>query len=75
LAVHPIMATGFDTSSGDALLRKANLRITKPRQVNIRVLVEAHDHPDAEQILARVAAEHGYEIGAHRLDLYCRTAK
>ncbi|MEM9096711.1 MAG: transcriptional repressor [Pseudomonadota bacterium] len=140
------MSEHFYSSEGDALLRHADLRITKPRQVIARVLVEARDHPDAEQLLARarrhddsisqatayrtlavlvekgllrthtfdgsatryelaerphhdhlidvetgevqefvsdeienlqrrVAKEHGYEIVAHRLELYCRKSK
>ena len=130
----------------DELLRAAGLRITRPRQAIVRVLIEAHDHPDAEQVLVRaraqqagispatayrtlavladkgvlrthtfdgsaarfeladrkhhdhlidvesgeirefvsqeiermqkrVAAEHGYEIVAHRLELFCRKAE
>lgn len=134
------------SSEGDDLLRAADLRITRPRKAIVRVLFEARDHPDAEQVLARaraqepgispatayrtlavladkgllrthtfdgsaarfelaarphhdhlidiesgeiqefvsleieqiqrrVAAEHGYEIVAHRLELYCRKAE
>ncbi|PWJ15902.1 Fur family transcriptional regulator [Jannaschia seohaensis] len=139
------MAEHFYSSEGDALLRAADLRITRPRQAIARVLSEARDHPDADQVLrrarrhdpsisqatayrtlsvltesgilrthtfdgsatryelaerphhdhlidvetgevrefvsreiealqARIAAEHGYEIVAHRLELYCRKA-
>ncbi|MEM8571480.1 MAG: Fur family transcriptional regulator [Pseudomonadota bacterium] len=137
------MSDDFYSSEGDALLKDADLRITRPRQVIARILVEASDHPDAEQVWARareyddtisqatayrtlavltekgllrthtfdgsstryelaeqphhdhlidvetgevwefvsreierlqkrVAEEHGYEIVAHRLELYCR---
>lgn len=140
------MAEDFYSSEGDALLKSAELRITKPRQIIARILVEARDHPDAEQVLARarvhdgsisqatayrtlavladkgvllthlfdgrttryeladrphhdhmidvetgevrefvsreieqlqarVAADHGYEIVAHRLELYCRRGR
>lgn len=139
------MSENVHRDEGDALLKDASLRITKPRQAIARVLVEAKDHPDAEQVLARargndpsvsqatayrtlavlaekgmllthtfdgsatryelaerphhdhlidvetgevrefvsreierlqarVAEEHGYEIIAHRLELYCRKA-
>ncbi len=139
------MSEHVHTDEGDALLKDASLRITKPRQAIARVLVKAEDHPDAEQVLARarendpsvsqatayrtlavlaekgllrthtfdgsatryelaerphhdhlidvetgevrefvsreierlqarVAEEHGYEIIAHRLELYCRKA-
>ncbi|MEM6340825.1 MAG: Fur family transcriptional regulator [Pseudomonadota bacterium] len=139
------MSEQVHRDQGDALLKDASLRITKPRQAIARVLVEAEDHPDAEQVLvrarendpsvsqatayrtlavladkgllrthtfdgsatryelaerphhdhlidvetgevrefvsreierlqARVAEEHGYEIIAHRLELYCRKA-
>lgn len=137
------MTTHVYISEGDTLLRDAGLRITRQRQVIARVLFEAEDHPDAEQILARargkdasvsqattyrtlavlaekgllrthtfdggmtrfelasrpnhdhlidvetgeisefvsseieelqrrIAKQHGYEIVAHRLELYCR---
>lgn len=139
------MSAHVHRDEGDALLKDASLRITRPRQAIARVLVEAGDHPDAEQVLARarendpsvsqatayrtlavlaekgllrthtfdgsatryelagrphhdhlidvetgevrefvsreierlqarVAEEHGYEIIAHRLELYCRKA-
>lgn len=141
-----IMIKPFYSSEGDDLLRAAGLRITRPRQAIAHVLMEARDHPDAEQVLVRardrqagispatayrtlavlagkgllrahtfdgssarfeladrphhdhlidvetgeirefvsqeiermqkrVAAEHGYEIVAHRLELYCRKAE
>jgi Fur family ferric uptake transcriptional regulator len=47
------MDGGFYSSEGDALLRQAGLRITRPRQAIARVMVEARDHPNAEQVLAR----------------------
>ena len=143
LIYESIMSDDFYSSRGDALLKSAHLRVTKPRQAIARVLVEARDHPDAEQVLARarehdatvsqatayrtlavlaekglllthtfdgsatryelaerphhdhmidvetgevsefvspeieklqrrIAEEHGYEIVAHRLELYCR---
>ena len=127
----------------ERLLRRAGLRVTRPRLAILRVLLEAEDHPDAEAVLARardldegvsqatvyrtvaalsedgllhahsfdgaatryelaegahhdhlidvetgevtefvsaeiealqrrIAAEHGYEIVSHRLELYCR---
>ncbi|MEM6340235.1 MAG: Fur family transcriptional regulator [Pseudomonadota bacterium] len=139
------MSEHVHSDEGDALLKDASLRITKPRQAIARVLVDAEDHPDAEQVWsrarendpsvsqatayrtlavlaekgllrthtfdgsatryelaerphhdhlidvetgevrefvsreierlqARVAEEHGYEIIAHRLELYCRKA-
>ncbi len=139
------MSDRVDSDEADALLKAAGLRITKPRRAIARVLADAHDHPDAEQVLARarehdpsisqatayrtlaalaekgllrthtfdgsatrfevanrphhdhlidvetgevrefvsgeierlqrrVAKEHGYEIIAHRLELYCRKA-
>ncbi|MEM8575766.1 MAG: Fur family transcriptional regulator [Pseudomonadota bacterium] len=139
------MSQHVHSDEGDALLKDASLRITKPRQAIARALVEAVDHPDAEQVLARarendpsvsqatayrtlavlaekgllrthtfdgsatryelakrphhdhlidvetgevrefvsreierlqarVAEEYGYEIIAHRLELYCRKA-
>ena len=139
------MSNHVDKNQGNALLKAASLRVTKPRQAIARVLVEAEDHPDAEQVWnrarendlsvsqatayrtlavlvekgllrthtfdgsatryelaerphhdhlidvetgevrefisreierlqARVAEEHGYEIIAHRLELYCRKA-
>ncbi|MCA3575519.1 MAG: transcriptional repressor [Aestuariivirga sp.] len=43
----------FYSSEGDDLLREAGLRITRQRQAIARVLIEAEDHPDAEQVLAR----------------------
>ncbi len=51
------MNTHFYTSEGDALLRKAGLRVTRQRQAIARVLIEAEDHPDAEQILTRALEE------------------
>ena len=139
------MSEHVHSDEGDALLKDASLRITKPRQAIARVLVDGEDHPDAEQVWsrarendpsvsqatayrtlavlaekgllrthtfdgsatryelaerphhdhlidvetgevrefvsreierlqARVAEEHGYEIIAHRLELYCRKA-
>lgn len=41
------------SSEGDALLTIAGLRIFRPRQVIARAFVETHNHPDAEQVLAR----------------------
>ncbi|WP_120502553.1 Fur family transcriptional regulator [Roseovarius sp. EL26] len=139
------MSSKFFIDNDDAVLRDAGLRVTKQRLAIMRVLFEAEDHPDAEQVLARarerdasvsqattyrtlavlaekgvlqthtfdggmtrfevsnrphhdhlidmdtgdvmefvsdeierlqrkIAAEHGYEIVAHRLELYCRKA-
>ncbi|SLN15558.1 Ferric uptake regulation protein [Roseovarius albus] len=139
------MSTKFFINNEDQILRDTGLRVTKQRLAIVRVLFEAEDHPDAEQVLARarerdasvsqattyrtlaalaekgvlqthtfdggvtryevsnrphhdhlidietgdvmefvseeierlqrrVAAEHGYEIVAHRLELYCRKA-
>ena len=50
------MSKSFYSSEGDDLLRTAGLRITRPRQAIARVLVEARDHPDAEEVLARACA-------------------
>ncbi|MCE0506549.1 transcriptional repressor [Roseivivax sp. GX 12232] len=137
------MASDFYSSEGDAILREAGLRVTRQRRAIVRVLFEAEDHPDAEQVLGRardkdasvsqatayrtlaaladkghlhrhtfdggvtryelasrphhdhmidvetgevmefvseeierlqkkIAAEHGYDIVAHRLELYCK---
>lgn len=135
-----------DTPEANGILREAGLRVTRQREAIARVLLEAEDHPDAEQVLARarvrdasvsqatayrtlavlaekgllrshtfdggvsrfelanrphhdhlididtgeieefvsaeieqlqrqIAAEYGYEIIAHRLELYCRKAR
>ncbi len=50
-----------DTSACDELIREAGLRITRQRQTIVRILIEADDHPDAEQVLAR-AREHDGSI-------------
>jgi Fur family ferric uptake transcriptional regulator len=50
------MIKPFYSSEGDDLLRAAGIRITRPRQAIARVLTEARDHPDAEQVLARARA-------------------
>ena len=139
------MTKPFYSSEGDGLLKAAGLKVTRPRRAIARILIEARDHPDAEQVWARaraheaslsqatayrtlavlaekgvlrthtfdgnstryeladqahhdhlidvdtgevrefvsseierlqarVAEEHGYEIVAHRLELYCRKA-
>lgn len=139
------MSAKFFINNEDQILRDSDLRVTKQRLAIVRVLFEAEDHPDAEQVLLRarerdasvsqattyrtlaalaekgvlqthtfdggvtryevsnrphhdhlidietgdvmefvseeierlqkkVAAEHGYEIVAHRLELYCRKA-
>ncbi|WP_049641125.1 Fur family transcriptional regulator [Candidatus Rhodobacter oscarellae] len=47
------MSEKFHSDRGDTLLRVARLQVTKPRLAIARVLVEAEDHPDAEQVLAR----------------------
>ena len=47
------MSESFYSSEGDALLKSASLRITRPRQILARVMIEARDHPDAEQVLER----------------------
>lgn len=47
------MTKPFYSSEGDDLLRTAGIRITRPRQAIARVLTEARDPPDAEQVLAR----------------------
>ena len=49
----PGMAGDFYSSEGDAVLREAGLRVTRQRQAIVRVLFEAEDHPDAEQVLVR----------------------
>lgn len=46
----------FYSSEGDDLLRAAKLRLTRPRQAIARVLTEARDHPDAEDVLNRARA-------------------
>ena len=140
------MSSDQDTSTCDDLIREAGLRITRQRQTIVRILIEAEDHPDADQVLTRartldasisqattyrtlaalsdrglvrthtfdssaarfelaarphhdhlidvetgqivefvsaeierlqrdIAAAHGYEIIAHRLELFCRKAK
>ena len=38
-------------------LRKAGLRITRPRQVILRILTEAKDHPDAAEIFQRAVKQ------------------
>lgn len=135
------------TRTPEAMLREAGLRVTRQRVAIMRVLLAAHDHPDAETVLARarqadpsvsqattyrtlaalaekgilrnhafggtgaarfeaetrphhdhiididsgrvieflsaeiealqrqIAAEHGYELVDHRLELYCRKRK
>lgn len=35
------------------LIREAGLRITRQRQTIVRILIEAEDHPDADQVLTR----------------------
>ena len=36
----------------EAMLREAGLRVTRQRVAIMRVLLAAHDHPDAETVLA-----------------------
>ena len=50
------MVVAFSSSKGDDLLRAADLRITRPRRADARVLIEAGDPSDAEQVLARARA-------------------
>jgi Fur family ferric uptake transcriptional regulator len=42
-----------NTSACDDLIREAGLRVTRQRQTIVRTLIEADDHPDAEQVLSR----------------------
>ncbi|GGD44306.1 Fur family transcriptional regulator [Sinisalibacter lacisalsi] len=51
----------FQSSDGDDLLRDAGLRVTRQRQAIAQVLIEAEDHPNAEQVLAR-AREHDESV-------------
>ena len=41
------------TRTPEAMLREAGLRVTRQRVAIMRVLLAAHDHPDAETVLAR----------------------
>ncbi len=40
----------------EAMLRAAGLRITKPRQIILTILLQAEGHPDAAQIFERAVA-------------------
>ncbi|MEL7465503.1 MAG: Fur family transcriptional regulator [Pseudomonadota bacterium] len=51
------MSDAPDTEDSEDLLKRADLRITRPRQAIARVLYEAEDHPDAEAVHTR-AREH-----------------
>lgn len=42
---------------GDRILNEAGLRQTRQRQAILRVLIDAADHPDAEQVLSRARAQ------------------
>lgn len=50
-----------DSTAWDELIREAGLRVTRQRQLIVRILIEADDHPDAEQVLSR-AREHDSSI-------------
>ncbi len=45
-----------DITICDDLIREAGLRITRQRQTIVRILIEADDHPDADQVLTRARA-------------------
>jgi Fur family transcriptional regulator, ferric uptake regulator len=47
------MSGDHDDKACDDLIREAGLRITRQRQTIVRILIEADDHPDAEQVLSR----------------------
>jgi Fur family transcriptional regulator, ferric uptake regulator len=47
------MNRDLDQIREDDLLRRAGLRVTEQRQAIVRVLIEAADHPDADQVHAR----------------------
>lgn len=51
------MTDGYhDASDLEAALRKAGVRITRQRAALLRVLAEAEDHPDANELHARARA-------------------
>jgi Fur family ferric uptake transcriptional regulator len=47
------MAGDLNTDTVNRILDEAGLRQTRQRQAIVRVLIEASDHPDAEQVLRR----------------------
>ncbi len=50
-----------ETTACDDLIREAGLRVTRQRRTIVGILIEADDHPDAEQVLSR-AREHDASI-------------
>lgn len=44
-------------TAANRILDEADLRQTRQRQAILRVLIEAADHPDADQVLARARAQ------------------
>ncbi len=56
-SVQPGSGPASGTETEDRILTDAGLRQTRQRQAIVRVLIEASDHPDAEQVLARARAQ------------------
>ena len=50
------MTQGHPDRNYESVLRRAGVRITRQRQVILRVLSEAEDHPDAMEIFNRSSA-------------------
>lgn len=46
-----------DARDYERILRQAGLRITRPRQVILKILTEATDHPDAAEIFQRAVKQ------------------
>ncbi len=46
-----------DPTDYERILRQAGLRITRPRQVILKILTEATDHPDATEIFQRAVKQ------------------
>ncbi|MEM9631475.1 MAG: transcriptional repressor [Pseudomonadota bacterium] len=48
-----VMPFQFCSSEAERIRASASFQVTRTRPPNVRVLIEPHDSPDAEQILAR----------------------
>ncbi|MEM7613629.1 MAG: Fur family transcriptional regulator [Pseudomonadota bacterium] len=51
------MGRSPDTTGYENILRKAGLRITRPRQVILEILSQTDDHPDASEIFQRAVKQ------------------
>jgi Fur family ferric uptake transcriptional regulator len=51
-----MMGEADEKLDGEAALRRAGVRITRPRRTILRIIAETDDHPDAYEIFRRAVA-------------------